>query len=56
MGKGVLSAMVVGVARGILVILSEGKIVDTLIHGMAELLNQGLPLREFPWECFFSRR
>ncbi len=41
MGKGVLSAMVVGVARGILVILSEGKIVDTLIHSMAELLNQG---------------
>lgn len=41
MGKGVLSAMVVGVARGILVVLSEGKIVDTIIHGMAELLGQG---------------
>ena len=41
MGKGVLSATIVGVARGILVILSEGKIVDTLIHGMAGVLGQG---------------
>lgn len=41
MGKGVLSAMVVGVARGILVVLSEGKIVDSIIHGMANLLGQG---------------
>ena len=41
MSKGVLSAMVVGVARGILVVLAEGKIVDTIIHGMAELLGRG---------------
>lgn len=41
MSKGVLSAMVVGVARGILVVLSEGKIVDSIIHGMATLLGQG---------------
>ncbi|SMG28708.1 YfcC family protein [Dethiosulfovibrio salsuginis] len=41
MSKGVLSAMVVGVARGILVVLSEGKIVDSIIHGMANLLGQG---------------
>jgi len=41
MGKGVLSATIVGVARGILVVLSEGKIVDTLIHGMAGVLGQG---------------
>jgi uncharacterized ion transporter superfamily protein YfcC len=41
MSKGVLSAMVVGVARGILVVLSEGKIVDSIINGMANLLGQG---------------
>lgn len=41
MAKGVLSATIVGVARGILVVLSEGKIVDTIIHGMANLLSQG---------------
>lgn len=41
MSKGVLSATIVGVARGILVVLSEGRIVDTIIHSMANLLNQG---------------
>lgn len=39
----VVTAMVVGFSRGILVVLEKGQIVDTMIHSGAGLLN-GLPL------------
>jgi len=41
-------ALMIGVARGIQVVLAEGGIVDTLVHGIS------LPLRELPgalWGC-----
>jgi len=39
LGKAVLSAFVVGVARGILVILTEGNVIDTMIHACVSLLQ-----------------
>lgn len=43
LGKGILSAVVVGVARAVLTILTAGNIVDTLIHGCVSLID-GLSL------------
>lgn len=40
LSKAVLSAFTVGVARGILVVISKGNILDTIIHAAAELLNK----------------
>ena len=39
MGKGILSAIVVGVARSILVICTKGNIIDSLIHACVELIQ-----------------
>lgn len=39
LSKGVVSALVVGVARGILVVLTKGNIIDTVIHSAAGLLE-----------------
>ncbi|WP_206460261.1 YfcC family protein [Anaerovorax sp. IOR16] len=39
LSKGVLSAIIVGVARGVLVILTKGNIIDTLIHGCVSLIE-----------------
>jgi len=39
LSKGVLSALVVGLARGILVVIDKGKILDTIIHAAASILN-----------------
>lgn len=45
LSKGVLSALVVGVARGILVVISKGNILDTIIYAASTLLtNFGLYL------------
>lgn len=43
MSKAVLSAFTVGFARGILVIINKGNILDTIIYSAANLLNE-LPL------------
>lgn len=43
LSKGVLSAVIVGVARTVLTIMSAGNIIDTLIHGCVSLI-QGLSL------------
>lgn len=40
LSKGVLSALVVGIARGILVVISKGNILDTIIYSAAMLLNK----------------
>lgn len=40
LSKAVLSAIVVGVARGILVVISKGNILDTIIHGATSLLQK----------------
>lgn len=40
LSKAVLSAFTVGVARGILVVISKGNILDTIIHAAAEILNK----------------
>jgi uncharacterized ion transporter superfamily protein YfcC len=40
LSKGVLSALVVGFARGILVIMQKGMIVDTVVHSFAEGLSK----------------
>lgn len=40
LSKAVLSALTVGLARGILVVISKGNILDTIIHGAATVLNQ----------------
>lgn len=40
LSKGVLSALVVGVARGILVVISKGNILDTIINSAATLLSE----------------
>lgn len=40
LSKGVLSALIVGFARGILVILSNGKIVDTVVYGATVILEK----------------
>ena len=37
-----VGALIVGIARGILVVMSEGQILDTIVHGLA-LLIAGLP-------------
>lgn len=42
LAKGVVSALVVGFGRGILVVLTRGNIIDTVIYSAANLL-QGLP-------------
>ena len=39
LSKGVLSALVVGFARGILVIIQKGNILDSIIHSAADVLN-----------------
>lgn len=39
LSKGVVSALVVGVARGILVVLTKGNIIDTIIHSAATALE-----------------
>ncbi|SFH66643.1 Uncharacterized membrane protein YfcC, ion transporter superfamily [Tindallia magadiensis] len=45
LSKGVLSALVVGVARGILVVISKGNILDTIIYSASSVLtNFGLYL------------
>lgn len=41
-GSLVFGALVVGVARGILIVLTEGQIIDTIIHAMASAI-QNLP-------------
>lgn len=40
LSKGVLSALVVGFARGVLVVLNKGHIVDTIVHGATGVLQQ----------------
>lgn len=39
LGKGVLSAIIVGVARGVLVIMTQGNIIDTIIHACVSLIE-----------------
>jgi uncharacterized ion transporter superfamily protein YfcC len=39
LSKGVLSALVVGFARGVLVIMEKGQIVDTVVHGFTDSLS-----------------
>lgn len=39
LGKGVLSALTVGVARAVLVVLTKGNIVDTIIHACVSLIE-----------------
>jgi len=39
LSKGVLSAVTVGVARAVLVVLTKGNIIDTVIHAFATLLE-----------------
>jgi Predicted membrane protein len=39
----IFGALVVGLSRGIVVILTQGKIIDTVVHGLAAAV-QGLPL------------
>lgn len=43
LSKGVVSALVVGIARGILVVLTKGNIIDTIIYNAANAL-QGMSL------------
>lgn len=40
LSKGVLSALVVGFARGVLVVLNKGNIVDTIVYGATQILQQ----------------
>ena len=40
LSRGVLSAIIVGVARGILVVITKGNILDTIIHSCAGLLDR----------------
>lgn len=37
--KGVLSAVIVGVARAVLVVMTKGNIIDTIIHGCVSLIE-----------------
>lgn len=39
LGKGVLSAIIVGVARAVLVVLTQGQVIDTIIHGCVSLIQ-----------------
>jgi uncharacterized ion transporter superfamily protein YfcC len=39
LSKGVLSALVVGFARGVLVIMEKGQIIDTVVHGFTDSLS-----------------
>ena len=39
LGKGVLSALIVGVARAVLVVMTKGNIIDTLIHACVSLIE-----------------
>lgn len=39
LGRGVLSALTVGVARAILVVLTQGNIVDSVIHACVDLID-----------------
>ena len=39
LSKGVLSALVVGFARGILVVLTKGHVIDTIVHSLASALS-----------------
>ncbi|MFV0516864.1 MAG: YfcC family protein [Aminipila sp.] len=43
LSKGVLAALIVGVARGILVVITKGNILDTIIHACVSML-EGLSL------------
>ena len=43
LGKGALSAMIVGVARAVLVIMTQGQIIDTLVHSCVSMI-EGLSL------------
>ena len=40
LSRGVLAATIVGVARGILVVISQGNILDTIIHSSVQMLEQ----------------
>jgi len=40
LSKGVLSALIVGFARGILVVLTKGHVIDTIVHSFASALSQ----------------
>ena len=40
LSRGVLAAMIVGIARGILVVISQGNILDTIIHACVKFLEQ----------------
>jgi uncharacterized ion transporter superfamily protein YfcC len=42
----VYAAVVIGLARGILVVAENGKIIDTLLYGLSEMLD-GLPQYAF---------
>jgi len=39
LSKGVLSAVVVGIARGILVVVTRGNIIDTIVHSCVALME-----------------
>ncbi|GHS94020.1 hypothetical protein AGMMS50276_05770 [Synergistales bacterium] len=39
MAKGILSALIVGVARGILVVLTRGNVMDTIVHACVSYLE-----------------
>lgn len=41
-GEVLLGAMIMGVARGVAVVMTQGQIIDTVIHSMAQII-QGLP-------------
>lgn len=41
-GEVLLGAMIMGVARGVAVVMTEGQIIDTVIHSMAQLIS-GIP-------------
>ena len=39
MGRGVLGAVIVGVARAVLVVMTKGGIIDTLVHACVSLIE-----------------
>ena len=45
-------AMIVGFAKGIVVILENGKIIDTIVHGMTTLLSD-IPLHLLLLLCLY---
>lgn len=38
------AALIIGFAGGIIVILQDGKIMDTILHGMARLIGESMPI------------